>query len=132
LMVIPVEESLIYVRPLYLKASGGRIPELTRVIVAYQNQIVMEETLEAGLARIFGGRTGEAPPVSAPSQTQTSAAPAPGATATPAVPAEMGALAGEARAHYERAIAAQKAGDWAKYGEEIRALGAALERMRRP
>ena len=54
LMVIPVEESLIYVRPLYLRASGGRIPELTRVIVAYQNQIVMEETLEAGLARIFG------------------------------------------------------------------------------
>jgi uncharacterized protein len=37
LMVIPIEESLIYVRPLYLRASGGRIPELTRVIVAYQN-----------------------------------------------------------------------------------------------
>ncbi|HXE79385.1 MAG TPA: UPF0182 family protein, partial [Vicinamibacterales bacterium] len=36
LMVIPIEESLIYVRPLYLRASGGRIPELTRVIVAYQ------------------------------------------------------------------------------------------------
>ncbi|MBM3819424.1 MAG: UPF0182 family protein, partial [Acidimicrobiia bacterium] len=49
LMVIPIEESLIYVRPLYLRASGGRIPELTRVIVAYQNQIVMEETLEAAL-----------------------------------------------------------------------------------
>ena len=53
-MVIPIEESLIYIRPLYLRASGGRIPELTRVIVAYQNQIVMEETLDAGLARIFG------------------------------------------------------------------------------
>src|SRR4030095_318357 len=62
LMVIPVEESLIYVRPLYLKAKGGRIPELTRVIVAYQNQIVMEETLEEGLARIFRGRrAGSAP-----------------------------------------------------------------------
>ncbi len=55
LMVIPIEESLIYVRPLYLRAAGGRIPELTRVIVAYQNQIVMEETLEAALARLFGG-----------------------------------------------------------------------------
>ena len=51
LMVIPIEESLIYVRPLYLRASGGRIPELTRVIVAYQNQIVMEETLDAGLVQ---------------------------------------------------------------------------------
>ena len=45
LLVIPIEESLIYIRPLYLKAAGGQIPELKRVIVAYQNNIVMEETL---------------------------------------------------------------------------------------
>ena len=53
LLVIPIEESLLYVRPLYLRAAGGRIPELKRVIVAYQNQIVMEESLEAALERIF-------------------------------------------------------------------------------
>ena len=53
LLVIPIEESLLYIRPLYLRAAGGRIPELKRVIVAYQNQIVMEETLEAALARLF-------------------------------------------------------------------------------
>ena len=47
LLVIPIEESLLYIRPLYLRAAGGRIPELKRVIVAYQNQIVMEETLDA-------------------------------------------------------------------------------------
>ena len=56
LLVIPIEESLIYIRPLYLRAEGGRIPELKRVIVAYQNQIVMEETLDAALARLFAGR----------------------------------------------------------------------------
>jgi uncharacterized membrane protein (UPF0182 family) len=38
LMVIPIEESLIYVRPLYLRGAGGRIPELRRVVVAYQNR----------------------------------------------------------------------------------------------
>jgi len=132
LMVIPVEESLIYVRPLYLKASGGRIPELTRVIVAYQNQIVMEETLEEGLARIFGARGAPAAPAAAPpGGTQTSApSPAP-QTAGTASAAGVDALAAEAQTHYDRAIAAQRAGDWAKYGEEIRALGAALERMRR-
>ncbi|MGH9349261.1 MAG: UPF0182 family protein, partial [Vicinamibacterales bacterium] len=54
LMVIPIEESLIYVRPLYLRGAGSRIPELTRVIVAYQDQIVMEPTLDAGLNRLFG------------------------------------------------------------------------------
>ena len=53
LMVIPIEESLLYVRPMYLRAQAGRIPELTRVIVAYQNSIVMERTLDAGLARLF-------------------------------------------------------------------------------
>jgi uncharacterized membrane protein (UPF0182 family) len=40
-------------------------------------------------------------------------------------------LTSEARAHYDRAIAAQRAGDWAKYGEEIKALGEVLQRMNR-
>jgi uncharacterized protein len=138
LMVIPIEESLIYVRPLYLRAQGGRIPELTRVIVAYQNQIVMEETLDAGLARIFGGarpagtpqvpdaQSTQAPvdsPQGRPAQEAPAAAGAPPSTA-------LSGLAAEAQAHYTRAIEAQRAGDWAKYGEELRLLGQTLERMR--
>jgi uncharacterized membrane protein (UPF0182 family) len=131
LMVIPIEESLIYVRPLYLRGAGGRIPELRRVVVAYQNQIVMEETLDAALARLFNGAPGaaarteqtraEAPDTGSP---QTAVVPAPPAAAAPAAN-----LAAEARAHYERAIQAQRAGDWAKYGEELRLLGQTLERM---
>lgn len=137
LMVIPIEESLIYVRPLYLKASGGRIPELTRVIAAYQNEIVMEPTLEMALARLFGGRaqtaagdvSRAAPASSAPAAAAGAATPSSAAAPSPAAEGNA-ALAAEARAHYERAIAAQRAGDWAKYGEEIRALGETLERMR--
>src|SRR5688572_11371939 len=134
LMVIPIEESLIYVRPLYLRASGGRIPELTRVIVAYQNQIVMEQTLDAGLVRIFGG-SAAAPTAdlsitrsTAPGGTESSApaaAPDAGGGAAP-----LTGLAADARGHYERAIEAQRAGDWAKYGEELRLLGEALAKMR--
>jgi hypothetical protein len=133
LMVIPVEESLIYVRPLYLRAAGGRIPELTRVIIAYQDQIVMEETLDAGLARLFGGgapRPGqpEVERVSAPASSPGAAEPEqPGAAATAA---QTAALAAEARGHYDRAIQAQRAGDWSTYGEELRMLGDVLERMR--
>ena len=90
LMVIPIEESLIYVRPLYLRASGGRIPELTRVIVAYQNQIVMEPTLEAGLARIFGGeRRGRRPAIRA--------TPAPAARRRPAADRRERASGGAGR-----------------------------------
>jgi uncharacterized protein len=129
LMVIPIEESLIYVRPLYLRGSGGRIPELRRVVVAYQNQIVMEETLDAGLARLFGGA---APPPRPPEDVRGPQQPPGGAPASAAATptsAPPPALAVEAREHYERAIAAQRTGDWAKYGEEIRLLGQTLEKM---
>jgi uncharacterized membrane protein (UPF0182 family) len=132
LMVIPIEESLIYVRPLYLRASGGRIPELTRVIVAYENRIVMQETLEEGLAELFGGKQ---PPSS--TSTSTAAPSAPPAAPAPAVAPQppststnLNALAAEAQAHYDRAVAAQRSGDWATYGEELRQLGQVLERMK--
>jgi uncharacterized membrane protein (UPF0182 family) len=128
LMVIPIEESLIYVRPLYLRAQAGRIPELTRVIVAYQNRIVMEPTLDQAIARLFGvsersvtppkGEAGTAPSTTTP------------ATATAAPAPSFERLATEARETYQRALEAQKAGDWAKYGEEIRRLGELLERLK--
>lgn len=53
LLVIPIEESLVYVRPLYLKADAGKIPELKRVIVGYEDSIAMERTLEGALQKIF-------------------------------------------------------------------------------
>ena len=133
LMVIPIEESLIYVRPLYLRAQAGRIPELTRVIVAYQNRIVMEPTLDQAIARLFG--QGERPPQSAPAAPTGTGAAATGAAATtgapaPAANAAWERLAAEARDTYQRALEAQRAGEWAKYGEEIKRLGELLERMR--
>ncbi|MGH7267823.1 MAG: UPF0182 family protein, partial [Candidatus Rokuibacteriota bacterium] len=54
LLAIPIEESLLYVQPLYLAAASGRLPELKRVIVAFGNRIAMEETLETSLQQIFG------------------------------------------------------------------------------
>ncbi|MEA5595994.1 UPF0182 family protein [Rivularia sp. UHCC 0363] len=53
LLVIPIEQSLLYVEPLYLEAEENSLPTLVRVIVAYNNQIVMEDTLEKSLAAIF-------------------------------------------------------------------------------
>ena len=133
LMVIPIEESLIYVRPLYLRAQAGRIPELTRVIVAYQNRIVMEPTLDQGIARLFG--LGDRAAGTSPPPAGTATMPArPSGTAAPSGfdSAAWERLATEARDTYQRALAAQKSGDWAKYGEEIRRLGELLERMRAP
>ena len=125
LMVIPIEGSLIYVRPLYLRAQAGRIPELTRVIVAYQNRIVMEPTLDQAIARLFG-QTDRAPQAAPPAPGTT---PAPGAPAAGTAPS-WERLAAEARETYQRAIDAQRAGDWSKYGEEIKRLGELLERLK--
>ena len=161
LMVIPIEESLLYVRPLYLRAQQGRIPELTRVIVAYQNSIVMERTLDAGLARLFSPeaiRARRAQPQDAAMVSADATAPITGTPpATPAgtegiAPAAPGSasptptagplpvavatlppaqLAAEAQATYQRAIEAQRGGDWAKYGAEITRLGQLLELIAR-
>jgi len=120
LLVIPIEESLIYVMPLYLRAQGGRIPELKRVVVAYQNRVVMEETLDAGLAQLFGGAgaaTREPAPVSE----------TPGAAAT--LSARAADLARRANESFRRAMEAQRAGDWARYGEELRRLEDVLRQL---
>jgi uncharacterized protein len=126
LLVIPIEEALIYVQPVYLRAEGGRIPELKRVVVAYQNRVVMRETLEAGLATLFGGdvpRQSDSVAV-APGDTTTAVAP----TVPPPAPTNA-ALIAEAKTHYDRAVAAQRAGDWAAYGREIQSLGDILQRL---
>jgi uncharacterized membrane protein (UPF0182 family) len=131
LMVIPIEESLIYVRPLYLRAASGRIPELTRVIVGYQNQIVMEQTLEEALARLFGGTVPQEPDAE---RVRGSAQPVPGAPviSPPSTdgPSDLRGLAARAREHYERAVEAQRRGDWGAYGDELKLLGEVLEQMR--
>ncbi|OGG16038.1 hypothetical protein A3D78_01385 [Candidatus Gottesmanbacteria bacterium RIFCSPHIGHO2_02_FULL_39_14] len=113
LLVIPIEESLIYVRPLYLRAETGKIPELKRVIVAYENKIAMEETLEAGLTRIFGTGVSKAIPL----------------TTTPIQNDQE--IIKQASDTYNAAIRAQREGDWTKYGEEIKRLGEILNKLQK-
>ena len=112
LLVIPIKESLIYVQPLYLKAEGGKIPELKRVIVAYKNNIAMEETLDEALAAIFGR---------APSKQEVRAESA----------VDEKNLIQQAKEYYDRAQQAIRDADWARYGEEIQHLGETLEQMAR-
>lgn len=128
LLVIPIEEALIYVQPIYLRAEGGRIPELKRVVVAYKNRVVMRETLEAGLATLFGGDVPRAEDNATPPMPGDTTRAAPATIGAPAAPSNS-ALIAEARSHYERAVAAQRSGDWALYGKEIQALGDILQRL---
>jgi len=122
LLVIPIENALMYIRPLYLRSAGGKIPELKRVIVAYQNQIAMEETLDLAIDKIF--RRGVV--IKLPDAEPDVATPGV-AEATADTPID--GLAGLARQHYERALQAQRDGNWAVYGDEISQVGTLLEQM---
>ena len=122
LLAIPIDQSLIYVQPLYLAASEqGALPELRRVIVAYGNQIAMEPTLEQSLARIFGGR----PAAAVATPAGTGPMPAPGGTEPPA----LRALAQRAWEIWGRAQEALRRGDWGAYGSEQKRLEETLKAL---
>ncbi|MEK7817396.1 MAG: UPF0182 family protein, partial [Actinomycetota bacterium] len=127
MLVIPVNESILYVEPLYLRADRGQIPELKRVTVAYGSRIAMEENLSRALEKIF------AAPVPQPSVPSGETAPAaPAAPTTPSGPQQaldIRELAARAQDHYNKAIEAQKRGDWATYGNELKLLEDALRQM---
>ena len=115
LLVIPIERSLLYVQPLYLAASDKvGLPELRRVIVAYENEVVMEENLEIALNRLFGSKKsfGKMPEKAA---------------GTAKVPTAD--LSKEALKAFERAVELQRQGNWAGYGEELRRLEQVLKKM---
>ncbi|HYB90393.1 MAG TPA: UPF0182 family protein [Candidatus Binataceae bacterium] len=122
LLVIPIQDSLLYVEPLYIRAENGQLPEMQRVIASYSDRTVMGDTLQSALEGLFPG--GAAPPATitaAAAPAQPAAAPAPVLVPPPAA----GGLAG-ASAHYNRALDALKAGDWTRFGAEMEALGREL------
>jgi uncharacterized protein len=116
LLVVPIGNSILYVSPLYLRAQSGQLPELKRVIAAYGDRVVMEETLPAALTALFKG--------SAP----VAGLPAP-AGSSPSSSADEQAR--QALADYDRAIDRLKAGDWAGFGTQLDALRRLLEELSR-
>jgi uncharacterized membrane protein (UPF0182 family) len=107
MLVIPLEDSIVYIQPLYLQAEQTAIPELTRVIVVYADKVEMAPDLEAALLQVFGERPPDEP--------------ADGAEEEPGF-----ADAATAQELYDAAIEAQRAGDWAEYGRLIEELGRVL------
>ncbi|MCS7282515.1 MAG: UPF0182 family protein [Anaerolineae bacterium] len=115
LMVVPVDDTLLYVEPLYLQAETGRFPELKRVLVAYGDKVAMGESLEGALLQILG--VTEAPPPAEETGPVT-----PGEE----VPTDVAALVQAAKAHYDAAQECLRRADWACYGREQEALGRIL------
>lgn len=138
LLVVPINQSVMYFEPLYLQAQQSPIPELTRVIVSYGDRVAMEPTLGDALTKIFGepietGSTTTTVPggtttTTTPGGVTTTTTTAPGGTTT-TLTSDRAALIAQANRHYQAAIAAQKRGDWAEYGRQIEELGNVLEAL---
>jgi uncharacterized protein len=128
LLVIPIGNAVLYVEPLYLAAqAGGALPQLKRVLVSYTDQVVMDDTLDAALSRIFSGQVSTG--AEQVSSAQPGAPPTPARAQTAAQMGQFQALAQEANQHYLRALELQRKGDWAGYGEEVKRLGEVLNKL---
>jgi uncharacterized membrane protein (UPF0182 family) len=116
LLVIPVEQSLLYVQPIYLRADQGELPELRRVIVAYGDRVVMRETLDQSLDAIFGEASTVPPGPAIPG-------------ATPPLPENLTSLIQAALEHYQTGQQALQQGDWQGYGEAQQQLERVLKQL---
>lgn len=124
LLTIPIENSLLYVEPIYLQADAkDSLPEVKRVIVAYGEKIVMEPTLEAALEKIFG-KEEEKPKPDIPKPTEPTRPIIPDDDTT-----DVSELIIRANDVFERSTEAQRQGDWAEYGRLIEELKAILNRL---
>jgi uncharacterized membrane protein (UPF0182 family) len=136
LLVIPLGNTTLYVEPLFLQAQQSQLPELRRVIVTYGTVIVMEPTLEDAMLALIRRTAGSeaareaerAGLVSRGGAAETEDGVG-GAAAVAPAPVTAPGLIVQANAAYDRAVAAQRAGDWAAYGEALEELGRILEAM---
>lgn len=110
-LVIPLNESVVYIQPVYLQAEQTAIPQLTRVVVVYADKVEMAADLKTALLQVFGEKPSDEP--------------SDGGTAPTADAATAMQL-------YEDAVAAQQAGDWAEYGRLLDELGVVLEELAGP
>jgi hypothetical protein len=111
---VPLQNTFIYIEPLYLEAETGQLPELTRVIVAYDERVAMAPTLDEALVQVLTGREvdGETQPF-----------------VTPEGDTDLETLAQQAWEHYQAAQTCLQQGDWNCYGREQSALEQILRAM---
>ncbi|MEO6830248.1 MAG: UPF0182 family protein, partial [Acidobacteriaceae bacterium] len=112
LVVIPIENSFLYVVPLYLRAQGTNFPQLKRVIAITADRVAMEPTLDGALADLFGAQQ--------PQQVH-------GLVASPSpVQAQTAPQLGEARGQFAAAQKAMQQGNWEDFGKSMQQLNKVL------
>ncbi len=121
--ILPINNSLLYVEPVYIRAQGkNSIPEVKKVIVASGSKMVMADNMGAALQKLFnynGDGVGSSKNTTNPNNTKTN------------VPAIDASKIKEVNDLYNKAIDAQKSGDWSKYGDYIKQLGDKIQALQK-
>jgi hypothetical protein len=128
LIVMPVQDSLLYLQPVYLQSTSSAFPVLQKVILASSTNVVWGNTLADSLRSLLGIGPGPGP---SPTPTPTpgpgpSASPGPGPTPPSG---DVQGLVSYANTHFELAQQALRKGDFAAYGEEMRLVEDALRQL---
>jgi uncharacterized membrane protein (UPF0182 family) len=138
LLVVPLQDSILYVQPVYMSSNSNPLPVLQKVIVATPSAIVWGDTLQAALSQLVSGN-GVAPGTSPSPGTTPGASPGPGVTAVPGSTPTAGPsfttggtaqqLIAQANQHYQAAQQALHNGDLATYQKEMDIVGQILTQL---
>jgi hypothetical protein len=133
MLVLPIQNSLLYVEPVYLVSTSNQIPAFVKVVVGTPSQVVWGDTLQDALNQIYAGQGAIAPgssgspgtPTASPTTSLSSPTVGPSGVAPTAgtsisTSGSVQELTAEASAHFNAAQAAAQRGDWATYGSEMK------------
>ena len=142
--MVPLDDALIYLQPVYLQSTGSAFPEFTRIVVASPRQVVWAATLSDALKLLLAAEASGQPPGPSPLPTpgpSPGPSSSPGASSSPGpvvsprptpgveLPSDVAGLIAYANHHFELAQAALRDGDFATYGSEMDLVRAALQRL---
>lgn len=128
ILTIPINSSILYIEPLYIRADSEKaIPEVRRIIASYNDKVVMEDTLEKALTSLFGGSSDSNEQIeSSVSDEPTDIEQMP---VNSPLPEDEAGLIKQANELYEQAQEALKAGSLSEYEKKINELGNILKRL---
>jgi uncharacterized membrane protein (UPF0182 family) len=121
MLVLPVDNTFLYVQPIFLQATQARMPQLKKVVLAMSNRLIYADSYEQALAQLSaGGSAGSPTPQQQPSPAAVSATPATVSVNPPALDS--------IRAHLRRYRELQGQGRWSDAGKELEAIEAELKK----
>ncbi|MBV4417153.1 MAG: UPF0182 family protein [Clostridium tyrobutyricum] len=117
-IILPIDNSLLYIEPVYLRASGkDSIPEMKRVIVSYGDKMILSQNIDTAMQELFNYNQNDN---SQPDSNQKN---------NDDLDDSKSKMLQNIKNLYNKAMDAQKNGDWSKYGDYIKQLGENIDKL---